>query len=75
MPNAMVGENRPYVPAMAAQLNLGVWLPQWAGPALWETAEGWFAAVRVWQYGDPADVRGVLIDDIDDNFTASGRRL
>ena len=39
----MVGDNHRYVPAMAAQLNLGVWLPQWAGPAPWETAKARFA--------------------------------
>jgi hypothetical protein len=70
-----VGENRRYVPAMAAQLNLGIWLPEWAGPAPWETAEVRFASVRVWQYDDPGDVRGVLVDDIDDNFRPDGQRL
>jgi hypothetical protein len=70
-----IGENRRYVPVMAAQLNLGVWLPQWAGPAPWETAEVRFASVRVWQYDDPGDVRGVLVDDITNNFTPDGHRL
>ena len=70
-----VGENDRFVPAMAAQLNLGVWLPQWAGPAPWETARVSFASVKVWQYDDPGDVRGVLIDDIPDNFDPEGRPL
>src|SRR5690606_32815884 len=34
-----VAENTRYVPAMAAQLNLGIWLPHWAGPAPWKTAQ------------------------------------
>ncbi len=70
-----VGENRRYMPAMAAQLNLGVWLPEWAGPAPWETAEVRFASVRVWQYDDPGDVHGVLTDEIDDSFGPDGQTL
>ena len=61
-----------FVPAMAAQLNLGIWLPEWAGPAPWETATVSFASVRVWQYDDPGDVRGVLVEDIADNFDEQG---
>lgn len=59
-----VGENTKYVPAMAAQLNLGIWLPGWAGPAQWKTAHLSFASVRVWQYDDPGDVRGIITEDI-----------
>ena len=70
-----VGENDRFVPAMAAQLNLGVWLPGWAGPAPWETATVSFASVRVWQYDDPGDVRGVLVEDITDNFDEQGHPL
>jgi hypothetical protein len=58
---------------MAAQLNLGVWLPDWAGPVPWETATVSFASVKVWQYGDPGDVRGVITGDIKDNFDRAGR--
>ena len=54
-------------------LNLGLWLPQWAAP--WETARVSFASVKVWQYDDPGDVQGVLIDDIPKNFDAEGRPL
>ena len=39
-----VGENTKHVPAMAAQLNLGVWLPAWSGPAPWKTSRVYFAA-------------------------------
>lgn len=59
-----VGENTKYVPAMAGQLNLGVWLPAWGGPAPWKTARVSFASVKVWQYDDPGDVRGVITEDI-----------
>lgn len=55
----MVGDNHRYVPAMAPQLNLGVWLlhwADWAGPAPWETAEVRFAAV--------CDCRSVGCEDL-----------
>lgn len=58
---------------MAGQLNLGIWLPKWAGPAPWKTSRVSFASVQVWQYGDPGDVRNVLINDIPDNFEKDGR--
>ena len=32
-----------------------------------------FDCVRVWQYNDPGDVKGVLTDDIDDNFDKKGQ--
>jgi hypothetical protein len=54
-------------------LNLGVWLPDWAGPAAWNTATVRFGRIRVWQYGDPGDVTGVLRHDIGDNFDAAGQ--
>lgn len=63
-----VGETAEAVPCMAAQLTLGVWLPGWGGPAPWKTSTVSFGKVRVWQYGDPGDVRGVLTDDLKDNF-------
>lgn len=63
-----VGETTEAVPCMAAQLTLGVWLPGWGGPAPWKTATVSFGRVRVWQYGDPGDVRGVLTEDLKDNF-------
>ena len=53
---------------MAAQLNLGVWLPEWAGPAPWKTARVSFASIKIWNYDDPGDVRGVLTDMIPDSF-------
>jgi hypothetical protein len=68
-----VGENTTFVPSMAAQLNLGVWLPDWAGPAPWDTAHVFFASVKVWQYDDPGDIRGILTEDITDNFTSDGQ--
>ena len=67
-----IGENRTFVPAMSGQLNLGAWLPKWAGPAPWKTAAVHFARVRIWQYGDPGDVFGVLTEDITNNFGKDG---
>ncbi len=62
------GENTRFVPAMAAQLNIGIWLPDWGGPAPWKTARIAVASVKVWQYDDPGDVRGVIVDDIPPNI-------
>ena len=70
-----IGENKTFVPSMSGQLNLGVWLPKWAGPAPWKTAAVYFARVRVWQYGDPGDVLGILTEDITDNFGKDGQPL
>lgn len=68
-----VGENLENVPVMAAQLNLGVWLPKWGGPAPWKEAEVSFARVRIWQYSDPGDVLGILDDRIPDNIDVAGK--
>jgi hypothetical protein len=68
----MVGENTKFVPAMAGQLNLGIWLPKWAGPAPWKVSRVSFASVKVWQYDDSGDVRGILVNDISNNFDAEG---
>lgn len=68
-----VGENTKLVPAMTGQLNLGVWLPKWAGPAKWKTSSISVASVKVWQYGDPGDVKGVLTEDIGDSFDTEGQ--
>ena len=70
-----VGENRRFVPSMAAQLNVGVWLPHWAGPAAWKVSRVSFGKIRIWQYADPGDVRGVLTQDISNNFDVQGREL
>lgn len=70
-----VGTHTKYVPVMAGQLNLGVWLPKWAGPAPWKTAQVTFASVKVWQYDDSGDVRGVLTEDISNNFAPDGTEL
>ncbi|MCC9607065.1 glycoside hydrolase family 16 protein [Blastopirellula sp. JC732] len=70
-----IAENHRFVPAMAAQLNLGIWLPDWAGPAPWKTASIKFASVKVWQYDDPGDVRGVIVDDLKNNMDEQGREI
>jgi hypothetical protein len=68
-----VGENTRFVPSMAAQLTLGIWLPTWAGTAPWKTSGVRFASVKVWQYDDAGDVRNVLTENVPDNFDASGK--
>ena len=68
-----VGENTKLVPAMTGQLNLGVWLPEWAGAAKWDTRSISIASVKVWQYDDPGDVKGVLTADIGNNFDEAGQ--
>lgn len=70
-----IGENTKFVPATTGQLNLGVWLPQWAGPADWKTASISIASVKVWQYDDPGDVKGILTEDITNNFDSKGNRV
>ena len=67
-----IGANLKYVPAMAAQLNIGVWLQDWAGPAEWKTARVSFASIKIWQYDDPGDVRGTITESLKDNFDADG---
>lgn len=67
-----VGTNREFVPAMAAQLNIGVWFPVWAGAAPWKESSISIASVRVWQFDDPGDIRNVLVDDIGDNMDLLG---
>jgi len=64
----MVGGNANHVPCMAGQLTIGVWLPGWGGPAPWQTAQVSFGSVKIWQYDDPGDVRGVLTEDVPANF-------
>jgi beta-glucanase (GH16 family) len=70
-----VAENTKYVPAMAAQLTTGVWLPDWAGEAPWQTATVSFASIKVWQYHDDGDVHTVLSGDLPDNFRSDGQPL
>ena len=68
-----VAENPTFVPAMAAQLTMGVWLPGWGGPAPWKQSTTSFASVKIWQFGDVGDVRGVITDNIDNNYAADGK--
>lgn len=70
-----VGENRRFVPSMAAQLTLGVWLPDWAGPAPWRESRVSFGRIRVWQYDDLGDVRGILFEDAEVNIGPDGEPL
>lgn len=70
-----IGENTKLVPAMTGQLNLGVWLPDWAGPADWESVPVHFASIRVWQFDDAGDVKGILTEDITDSFDNEGKPI
>jgi hypothetical protein len=70
-----VAENLVFVPSMAAQLTMGVWLPGWGGPASWKQATTSFASVKVWQFGDEGDVRRIITGNIDDNYGADGSPL
>ncbi|GAA4423169.1 glycoside hydrolase family 16 protein [Bremerella cremea] len=67
-----VAENDKWVPAMSAQLTMGVWLPDWAGPADWKTASMKVASVKVWQFGDEGDVMGVMKGRTADSFGIDG---
>jgi len=45
------------------------------GPAPWKTARVSFASVKVWQFDDPGDVRGILTRSLRDNFDQTGKPL
>lgn len=70
-----VGENLVFVPAMAAQLTMGVWLPGWGGPAPWKQSTTSFASVKIWRFGDIGDVHGVITQNINNNYTADGKPM
>ena len=70
---SFIGENTTFVPSMSAQLNIGVWLPEWAGVAPWKTANVRFGRIRVWQFDDSGDVAGILTENITNNFNADGQ--
>lgn len=70
-----VGNNPTHVPAMAAQLSIGVWFPSWGGASPWAESNVSIASVKVWQFGDPGDVLGILIEDVPDNMDAKGNPL
>lgn len=70
-----VAENAKWVPAMTAQLTMGIWLPDWAGPAPWKTSRVSFASIKVWQFGDEGDVKGIITQDIANNFEKDGREI
>lgn len=67
-----VAENDKWVPALSAQLSMGVWLPDWAGPADWKTASVKIASVKVWQYGDEGDAFGIMKGRTPDSFAKDG---
>jgi hypothetical protein len=67
-----VAENTVFVPSLAAQLTLGIWLPEWAGPAHWHLSATSFASIKVWQFEDKGDVRGVITENINNNFHPDG---
>ena len=68
-----VGRNETFVPSMAAQLNIGAWFPGWGGAAPWSESSISIASVKVWQFDDPGDVRGILVDDIGSNMDEQGK--
>lgn len=70
-----VAENLVFVPSMAAQLTMGVWLPGWGGPAPWKQSTASFASVKIWQFNDEGDVRNIIAGDIDNNYGPDGKPL
>ncbi len=70
-----IGTNKKYVPVLAAQLNIGVWFPEWAGAAPWKESSMSIASVKIWEYSDPGDVHGILTEDINDNMDMEGRSV
>ncbi len=70
-----MAENRKFVPAMAAQHNFGVWLPDWAGAAPWKHATGSFARRTSGSTTTPDDACNVLTDRISDSPAKDGHPL
>jgi hypothetical protein len=70
-----LGQSDKLIPALAAQLNLGIWLPKWAGPAAWKVSRARIASVKVWQCHDPGDAPGILTNDITNSFDNEGKPL
>ncbi len=70
-----VGSNPTFVPVMAAQLSIGVWFPGWGGASPWAESQVSIASVKVWQFDDPGDVRGILTDDVPANMDPKGNPL
>jgi hypothetical protein len=70
-----IGENTKFVPCIAAQLSLGVWLPDWAGPAPWKVSRVCFDRIRIWQYNDEGDVKGLLTSDQPNNIGKDGELM
>ncbi len=68
----LIGTFKTFIPAMASQLNMGVWFPGWGGAAPWTTSSVSIASVRVWQFKDSGDVRGILTEDISNNMNEAG---
>lgn len=44
-----------FIPFIPMQLHLGVWFPEWAGPAPWEEGRVYVSKVRAIPYRDPGD--------------------
>ncbi len=67
------GHSTHFVPAMAAQLTLGVWFPDWGGAAPWARSSMSIASVSIEPLNDPGDVFGVLTESLPNNFDVAGK--
>ena len=70
----VIGRSTSFIPAMAAQLNLGVWFPEWGGKAPWERAKMSISSVKITPLNNSGDCFGFLVDDLKDNFDKSGNK-
>lgn len=70
----VIGRSKSFVPSMAAQLNLGVWFPDWGGKAPWERAKMSVASIKITPLNNSGDCFGFLVDDLKDNFDKSGNK-
>ena len=68
-----VGSNDKFIPCLSAQLNIGVWFPNWAGAAPWKESSMSVASVKIWQYDDEGDVKGIFTNDIGSNMDKNGK--
>ena len=70
-----VGKNTKYVPSIAGQLNIGVWFPSWGGKSPWNTSQVSVASIKVWQFDDSGDVKGIITKGIPPNMHLDGTPL
>lgn len=71
----VLGGSKSFVPAMAAQLSVGMWLPDWGGKAPWSRAKMSISSIKISPLNDKGDCFGFLNEDLKDNFNIYGEKI